>query len=73
MKDSNLFIEAHISDIHFGVIQPEITYKILSEQFTKTVAMIDDLDLVSINGDLFHHKFMGNSDAIFYALKFVDE
>ena len=73
MKDSNLFIEAHISDIHFGVIDPKITYKILSEQFTNVIANINDLDLVSINGDLFHHKFMGNSDAIFYALKFVDE
>ena len=26
-----------------------------------------------INGDLFHHKFMSNSDVIMYALLFVDE
>jgi len=45
MKDSNLFIEAHISDIHFGVIDPKITYKILSEQFTNVIANINDLDI----------------------------
>ena len=65
-------MEAHISDIHFGVFDPAKQYEILKNQFIDRIKLLD-LDLISINGDLFHHKFMSNSDAVMYALKFVDE
>jgi len=71
MKD-NILMEAHISDIHFGVFDPAKQYEILKNQFIDRIKLLD-LDLISINGDLFHHKFMSNSDAVMYALKFVDE
>lgn len=74
LKDPNLFIEAHISDLHFGVFDPRKQYEILHNQFTqKLIPIMDKLDIISINGDLFHHRFMGNSDAIMYCLKFIDE
>ena len=71
MKD-NILMEAHISDIHFGVFDPAKQYEILKNQFIDRIKLLD-LDLISINGDLFHHKFMSSSDAVMYPLKFVDE
>ena len=68
----NILTEAHISDIHFGVFDPAKQYEILKNQFIDRIKLLD-LDLISINGDLFHHKFMSNSDAVMYALKFIDE
>lgn len=67
-----ILVEAHISDIHFGVFEPSKQYQILKQQFIDRINLLN-LDLISINGDLFHHKFMSNSDAVMYAMKFVDE
>lgn len=64
-------IEVHIADIHFGVIDPKEQYKILEEQFLDKIDKLR-FDIISINGDLFDHKFMSNSDAVMYAIKFVD-
>lgn len=68
-----LYVEAHISDIHFGAIDPSQQYQLLREQFLSYLDSMEVLDIVSIDGDIFHHKFMANSDAIMYACKFVDE
>lgn len=64
-------VEAHIADIHFGSIDPKVQYDILNEQFLQKIYKLK-LDLVSINGDLFDHKFMSNSDVVMYAMEFVD-
>ena len=66
-------IEAHISDIHFGALQPNIQYDILKEQFIQELYKLPKLDIISINGDLFDHKFMANSDAIYFASIFVND
>ena len=63
-------LEAHIADIHFGAIDPEKQYQILMEQFVNKISYLQ-LDLISINGDLFDHKFMSNSDTVMYAMSFV--
>ena len=65
------FVEAHISDLHFGTIEPLTEYKILNEQFLNYLEMMNVLDIVSVNGDIFDHKFMANSDAVVYAISFV--
>lgn len=67
-------VEIHIADLHFGVnnVAPDVEYKILEEQFLNKIDTIP-FDIVSINGDLFDHKFMSNSDAVLYAMKFVDK
>ena len=71
--DKNICVEAHISDIHFGVFDPAKQYEILKKQFINKISILKNLSLISINGDLFHHKYMANSDAVFYAMKFVDD
>jgi len=63
--------EVHISDIHFGVFDPKVQFDILSEQFLAKIAPLH-FDVVSVDGDLFDHKFLSNSDAVMYATKFVE-
>lgn len=72
-KNEDTLVEAHIADLHFGAIEPEKEYQILKEQFLIPLSEMNILDIVSINGDIFDHKFMANSDAIVYALKFMNE
>lgn len=67
------FIEAHIADIHFGALDPKVQYQILREQFINKIYKLPKLDIVSINGDLFHHKNLASSDVVMYSSLFVDE
>lgn len=71
--NSDIFIEAHIADIHFGALEPRLQYNILKEQFLDRIRLMLHLDIVSINGDIFDHKFMANSDAVMYACMFIEE
>lgn len=66
-------VEAIISDLHFGVLDPNEQYKILKEQFLNKLAELPILDIVTIAGDVFHRKFMANSDAISVACYFISE
>ena len=72
MNNKRTLIEIHTADIHFGAMNPKVQYDILMEQMINEVRKIH-FDAFFINGDLFHHKFMSNSDVIMYALLFVDE
>ena len=65
-------IQVHISDIHFGVIDPKTEYEILYEQFIKKIIGLP-LDCISIDGDLFDRLYPSNSDAVLYANLFVTE
>lgn len=65
-------VEIHIADIHFGVIDPRTQYNILMEQFLNKIKNIH-FDILSINGDLFDHKFQANSDSVLYAELFISE
>ena len=67
-----IFTEAHIADIHFGVMDPSVQYNILKEQFIDKLQNLN-LDIISINGDLFDHKFMSNSDVVMYTMKFIND
>ena len=64
-------IQIHIADIHFGAIDPKTQYQILEEQFLNKIINID-FDLLSIDGDLFEHKYMSNSEAVMYATMFIN-
>lgn len=64
--------EVHIADIHFGAFNAKTQYNILKEQFIDKISNLD-FDILSINGDLYDHKFMSNSDPVMYATLFVDE
>ena len=69
----SMFLSANIADLHFGTIEPLTEYNILTEQFTNKISPLPRLDLICINGDIFDHKFMANSDAVYYACRFVDD
>lgn len=65
-------VEVHIADIHFGVIDPAVQYKILQEQFISKIQNIN-FNVLAIDGDLFDHKFQANSDAVLYAELFIND
>lgn len=67
-----LSVQAHISDIHFGVIDPKVEYEILKTQFIDKLRGIY-LDCISIDGDLFDRLTMSNTDATLYASLFVKD
>lgn len=63
----------HIADIHFGcVIEPKIEYDILKEQMIDTLEPLN-FDILSIDGDLFEHKFMSNTDPILYGSLLISD
>lgn len=64
-------ITAHISDLHFPVMNPQKQYQILEDQFIQKIEYMPKLDLICINGDLFDHKISLSSDATLYASMFV--
>jgi DNA repair exonuclease SbcCD nuclease subunit len=72
LQQQNVFVEAHIADLHFGVIDPRTQYQILNEQFLNYIDGMNVLDIVSVNGDIFDHKFMANSDSVVYAIYFMN-
>lgn len=67
-----LLKEVHIADVHFSSFNPAEQYKLLSDQFLSVVERIPDLDVISIDGDLFDHKVMTNSDGTMYACMFME-
>lgn len=71
--ENDIMTEIHIADIHFGNKSTKIEdhFKIMVEQFINPISTIH-FDLLSINGDLFDHKVMANSDVVMYAIKFID-
>lgn len=59
-------LQVHISDIHFGIIDPKTEYDILYEQFISKIRGLPT-DCISIDGDLFDRLFASNTDATLYA------
>ena len=72
VKQQTPLIEIHTADIHFGAMDPKIQYDLLMERMVDKIRDIH-FDAFFINGDLFHHKFMSNSDVVMYVLLFIDE
>lgn len=65
--------EVHIADLHFDAFDPKKQYDILKEQFITPISMIAKLDIIAVDGDIFDHKTMSNSDASMYACLFIDD
>lgn len=64
--------EVHIADLHFGAFNPKTQYEILEEQCFSQIEQIPKIDIISIDGDIFDHKVMSNSDTALYASLAVD-
>ena len=43
------------------------------EQVVAKISLLPKIDIISIDGDIFDHKVMSNSDTVLYATKFVDQ
>lgn len=71
-KTRGTLIEIHTADLHFGAMNPKVQYEILCEQLLNKIINVP-FDIFSINGDIFDHKFMSNSDVIMYACMFIDK
>ena len=65
-------IEIHTADLHFGAMDPKTQYDILMSEMIERIKPIK-FDIFYINGDIFHHKYMSNSDVIMYASMFIDQ
>ena len=65
-------LQAHISDLHFGVIDPKVQFDILMDQFIKRIEGLP-LDCISVDGDFFDRLVMSNTDAALYANLFFKE
>ena len=61
------------ADLHFGSIDPKVTYQILKEQFISKIALLPKVDIIAIAGDIWERKYMANSDPIVYATLFMGE
>ena len=72
-NNDTLLYEAHIADLHFATIDPKVEYDILTAQFTNVIRSLPRLDIIAVDGDIFDHKLMSNSDSVFYAIKFIDD
>lgn len=59
-------LQCHISDIHFGVMDAQLEYNILKEQYINRIKDLP-LDIISIDGDLFNKLDMSNTDSCLYA------
>ena len=69
--DKGTLITAHISYLHFPVMDPLKQYNFLEDQFLQKIEDMPRLDLVCVNGDLFDHKVQTSSDATLYASMFI--
>lgn len=65
--------QVHIADLHFGAFEPMKQYNILKDQLLLKIRMIQKLDVIVIDGDIFDHKVMSNSDAAMYASLFIND
>ena len=65
-------IQVHIADLHFGAFDPKKQYEILQSQMLNKISMLPKLDVIVIDGDIFDHKVMSNSDSAMYATMFID-
>ena len=71
-KNRGTLIELHIADLHFGAFDPAKQFDILMKQFFYPSCNLPKLDIISVDGDIFDHKVMSNSDTAMYATKFID-
>lgn len=71
-KHRGTLIEVHLADLHFGAFNPKLQYQILMDQVYNKIIQLPQIDIISVDGDIFDHKVMSNSDASLYATKFID-
>ena len=69
-RDSGVLTTIHTADLHFGKLNPKIEYEILCEQMLEPLKNLH-FDIFSIDGDIFHRKYMSNTEPVLYATLFI--
>jgi hypothetical protein len=62
----------HIADLHFGAFDPKKQYEFLKIQYLDRLCNVP-YDVMVIDGDIFDHKCMSNSDIALYASLFIND
>lgn len=72
--EKEILIEVHIADLHFGnnSVDPSTEFQIMDEQFLNPISTVP-FDALYIDGDIYDHKVMTNSDTTMYVTMFVDK
>ena len=68
---NDVLIGACTADLHFGAFNPQEQYETLFQQFIQPILHYPQLDYILLAGDLYDHKLMNNSDAVYYASLFM--
>ena len=72
-QNRGIINSVHLADLHFGAFKPKLQYEILKEQVLDNISLIPKLDVIAIDGDIFDHKVLSNSDAAMYATIFIND
>lgn len=69
----DIIIEVHTADLHFGnnSVDPSTEFTILEEQFLNPISTMN-FDILYIDGDIYDHRVMTNSDTTMYVTMFID-
>ena len=72
-NEINMLIHVAISDIHFGALDAERLYEELKKEFLNKLKKLPRIDLITINGDLYHRIISLNDLDAYYSFKFWDK
>lgn len=72
-KKLRCIVSAHISDIHFGAFDSDELLKELRSQFINKLKHLPQLDVIYIQGDLYHYELSLNSKHARNSFTFIDE
>lgn len=72
-KNTRVIVAAHISDIHFGAFDSDDLIDELKYYFLRQLKKMPKLDVIFIQGDLYHYELSLNSRAALNSFKFINK
>lgn len=73
MTKRDSFVAAHVGDIHFGAFDAEQLYRELKKNMIDKLEKLPVLDVIFIQGDLYHYELSLNSKHALYSFKYFDK
>lgn len=73
MTERDSFVAAHAGDIHFGAFEAEQLYRELKKNMIDKLEKLPVLDVIFIEGDLYHYELSLNSKHALYSFKYFDK
>ena len=68
-----MLCSVHMSDVHFGAMNPKVLYKNLKSDFFDKCKKLPKIDVIFIQGDFYDHDISLNSKHALYALKTIEK